>query len=83
MDNFSSMYKFIIYGIALICGLAWILAIVTALMGYKHLSLELMLPIQSIYFVLISSLLNAPGLRSLHFMDLINGYNSIYGFKLK
>jgi len=39
MDRFASIYKFIIYGMVIVCGLAWIMGIVCSLMGYKNLSL--------------------------------------------
>lgn len=82
-DEFSNSYKFVIYGIAMVCGLAWVLGLIAAIMGFKNLTLELLLPIQALYFVLASLGSNAPGLRALHFMNFINGYNSLSGIKMK
>ena len=72
-----------IYGIVVVCLLVWIVAIVVSLLGYKHLAIELVFPIQSIYLVLMEESSNAPGLRALGLMKLINGYNSLDAFKLK
>ena len=77
MDEHAANYKFVIYGIAMVCGIAWLLGIIAAMMGFKNLTLELILPIQALYFVVVSLGSNAPGLRALHFMNLINGYNSL------
>ena len=54
LDDYSSNYKYVIYGIAIVCGLAWLLGLVVAIIGFKNLTLELILPIQALYFVLIS-----------------------------
>lgn len=82
-DEYSGIYKFVIYGIVVLCLLVWIVAIVVSLLGYKHLAIELVFPIQSIYLVLMEESSNAPGLRALDLMKLINGYNSLDAFKLK
>lgn len=52
-DSYSGVYKYVIYGIVAICFMAWILAIVISILGYRHLAIELIFPIQSIYLVLI------------------------------
>lgn len=83
MDEYAGNYKYVMYGIAMVCAMAWVLGLIAALMGFKNLTLELILPIQALYFVVVSFGSNAPGLRALHFMNFINGYNSLEGFQMK
>jgi len=52
-DEYSGIYKYVIYGTVAICFLAWIVAIVVSMLGYRHLAIELIFPIQSIYLVLM------------------------------
>jgi hypothetical protein len=64
----------------LVGGLAFLFAIVASVLGYKLIGLELLLPIQLVYFSLAS--LNTPSstIGSLHGLSFANGFNKIKAF---
>jgi hypothetical protein len=74
---------FVPYAVLGVVGLVWLVAVVAAGLGFKNLSLELVLPIQAIYFTLISLNSKSSSLISLQYLSLINGYNYLDGLGSK
>lgn len=37
-DKYAGIYFFVIYGMGIVCILAWVVGLIATLMGYKHLT---------------------------------------------
>lgn len=77
MEKFNTVVTMIT---ELLGGLAFVFAIVTSVLGYKLLGLEILLPIQLVYFSLAS--LNTPSstIGSFYGLSFSNGYNIVRAF---
>ena len=68
---------------AFIGGLAFLFAIVSAILGYKLIGFEICLPVQVIYFSLLMLDVPQASISSLYGLVFSSGYNQLSSFNLQ
>jgi hypothetical protein len=77
MEKFNTVVTMIA---ELFGGLAFIFAIVASVLGYKLIGLEMVLPIQLVYFSLVTINIPSSAMGSLYGLSFSNGYNRMKPF---